>query len=171
MSGEADVRTGPDASEGLGEVKAEALDELFQHSDVTNVRVTRCSAELLTDDPPKAGRLDFRIALAARHRELGFDARFTVTVTIFDEESETRVAIIEMTLIASFAIEGIDKPEKATINAFVDRVGVYTVMPFIREGLHTLSTRIGLAPITLGFAHQDKETGLPTTAWMAGTEA
>ncbi|MTK05445.1 hypothetical protein [Micromonospora sp. CP22] len=152
-------------SGGPANDRDEALKALVAQADLTDIRVTKWHAELLSDTPAEVGELDLKVASAFRLSDEGFDTRFSVDAPLVSRGGGERVASVQMVVVASFSLASQKKPEKELLSAFMDQVAFFVVMPFIREGLHSLSMRIGLEPITIGLLHQGKAT--PTTAWTS----
>ncbi|BCJ65725.1 hypothetical protein [Polymorphospora rubra] len=143
----------------------EALKELVARADLTDIRVTKWHAELLADEPIEVSELDLKVWTAFRYRASGFDIKYGVEAPLVSPGSDEEVASIQMDVVASFSLTEGERPERELLGSFMDQVAFFVVMPFIREGLHSLSTRIGLEPITLGLLHQGK--GAPATAWTS----
>jgi hypothetical protein len=141
----------------------DALRDLVSRADLVDVRVTKWHAELLTESPVEVGELEIKTTSAFRYRGEGFDTRFNVDAPLSSPSGEDRVASIQVQIVATFSLDEGDKPDRVLMRKFMDQVAFFVVMPFIREGLHSLSMRIGLDPITIGLLQQGKET--PGTAW------
>ncbi|MFG3557425.1 hypothetical protein ACGGAQ_23865 [Micromonospora sp. NPDC047557] len=141
-----------------------ALRDLVSRADLLDVRVAKWHAELLTDSAVEVGELEVRVESAWRLRGDGFETRFNVDAPLASPSGEDQVASIQVNIIANFSLSEGEKPNRALMRKFIDQVAFFVVMPFIREGLHSLSMRIGLEPITIGLLHQGKET--PQTAWQ-----
>jgi hypothetical protein len=141
----------------------QALREFAARTDLKEVRVTKWHAELLADEPTEVGKLALKFSSAFRYRDAGFDTRFTIEAPLTAQGSEDDLANLQVEVLASFELDGDDKPDKNLLKDFMEQVAFSVVMPFIREGLHTLSSRIGLEPVTLGLLHRGKDR--PTSAW------
>lgn len=141
-----------------------ALKELVVRTELAGIRVTKWHAELLSDTPEEAGELDLKVSSAFRYQQDGFDVRFSVDAPLVSPGGGDKVASIQIDVVASFSLAEGETPGRDLMRAFMDQVAFFVVVPFLREGLHSLSARIGLEPITLGLLHQGKKT--PTTAWM-----
>ncbi|MEV7329772.1 hypothetical protein [Micromonospora sp. NPDC093244] len=141
----------------------DALRDLVARADLLDVRVTKWHAELLTESPVEVGELNLKVISAFRYRGDGFDTRFTVDAPLSSPTDDEEVASIQIQIVATFSLAEDGRPDRLLMRKFMDQVAFFVVMPFIREGLHSLSMRIGLEPITLGLLHQGKDT--PSTAW------
>lgn len=150
--------------EPLTSGSARALREFVARADLKDIRVTKWYAELWADEPAEVGRLALKVSSAFRHRDNGFDTRFTVEAPLTSEGTEENLATLEVEVLASFDLEGDQQVDKKLMRDFMEQVAFFVVMPFVREGLHSLSMRIGLEPVTLGLLHRGK--GHPTSAWM-----
>ncbi len=159
MSDMSEVTTEPSTSDST-----QALREFVARTDLKEVRVTKWHAELLADEPTEVGKLALKFKSAFRYRNTGFDTRFTIEAPITAQGSEDDLANLQVEVLASFDLEGDAKPDKALLKEFTEQVALVVVMPFIREGLHSLSLRIGLDPVTLGLLHRGND--YPTSAWM-----
>ncbi|GGM20772.1 hypothetical protein [Micromonospora yangpuensis] len=156
--------------DGVGEQKAaaardQALKDLVAQSDLTDIRVTKWHAELLSDGPEEVGELDLKLSSAFRYRNGGFDIRFSVDAPLVSPGGEEKVASIQVAVVASFSLDAGERPPRDLMKSFMDQVAFFVAMPFIREGLHSLSMRIGLEPITIGLLHKGKVA--PQTAWTS----
>ncbi|MEU5963879.1 hypothetical protein ABZ777_21975 [Micromonospora parva] len=140
-----------------------ALRDFVSRTDLVDVRVTKWHAELLTENTVEVGELELKVTSAFRYRGDGFDTRFSVEAPLASPGGEDMVASIQLQIVATFSLSEDDRPDRLLMRKFMDQVALFVAMPFIREGLHSLSTRIGLEPITIGLLHQGK--GSPSTAW------
>jgi hypothetical protein len=139
------------------------LKELVQRAELTEIRYTKWHAELLVEEPGDVGEIEVKITHSLRVRGTTFDTKFEVDVPVLSED-EKDLARIEMAIVASFTLEGGEPPERKLVSEFIRRVAFFVVMPFIRESLHSLSTRLGLEPITIGLLQQG--SAMPVQAWV-----
>jgi hypothetical protein len=73
------------------------------------------------------------------------------------DEGGEEVATIETGIVMDFAVTGDEVPELSVVSCFADSNGAFIAWPYIREAVQAMSTRLGLAPITLGILRRDDD--------------
>lgn len=128
------------------------LKELLQHIDVSDIRFTQYSGELLVDKPGAIDSAHSNVSVQTRHDDTGFDLKCVFEVRLRSED--VSVAIIDIAIVQSFVL---DQPswdqvlrEEGVTRGFAERVAFSSITPRFREALQSICVRLGLGPITLG---------------------
>ncbi len=74
------------------------------------------------------------------------------------------IATIDTGIIVDFDVAGDEEPELPVVACFADTNAAFMAWPYIREAVQTMSTRLGLSPITLGILLRDAEVFPPGEA-------
>jgi len=92
-------------------------------------------------------RVDFRSDAGSMQLRWTFD-------TVLRSPAGRDVAELGLSLIQSFDFLAPDKTHPILsdelIREFAEKTAIVSVMPFVREAVHTMTTRLGLPAVTLG---------------------
>jgi hypothetical protein len=139
-----------------------SLAHLVQESELTDVRFDRFSGEVLSSGMPQpVSQLDLAITTSHRIHGEGFDCRYEARAPLRADDEST-VAELNIAVVLSFTHTDDVPADKDAVSAFMDQVAYFVAMPFIREGIQSLSVRLGLDALTLGMLGEGKDS--PTTA-------
>ena len=137
--------------------------ELAARSELVDVRVVKWRGELVGEPTNGSRELGLRIAMAYRVPDEGFECKFDVSAPLADDEGSL-IADLAVAVITSFRTTSDGTPSDDAVKAFMHRIAYVVATPFIREAIQTLTTRLGLEPLTLGLLQSGND--LPVEASM-----
>lgn len=87
------------------------------------------------DAPPEEERGGFSIEVQIREESEGFGVRLKCTAAAFGGEAVVSVA-------GEYSLSAGANPSSRTIKKFVNEVAVMTVLPYLREGITTITAKV-----------------------------
>jgi hypothetical protein len=126
--------------------------ELIEKSELIEVRVVQVRAELAEPGRrhnPEVANVTFEIG-AAYGSEIGvFGNKFDYKIGLMDSSDEP-IGTIEFSIVVDYEIEEAFTPDDDAA-AFVSKTtGYFAAYPYARELVFSLSSRLGLDPLTIG---------------------
>lgn len=141
-----------DSDTGLGG----RLKELLQHIDISDIRFTQYSGELLVDRPGAIDSVHSNVSVKTRHDDTGLDLKCVFEVKLRSES--VSVAAIDVAIVQTFTLDeaswGQVLREEEVTREFAEKVAFSSITPYFREALQSMCVRLGLGPITLGLLLQ-----------------
>ncbi|EDY56880.1 MULTISPECIES: hypothetical protein [Streptomyces] len=126
------------------------LSNFVARVDLRGIVAQECHAVRHSGAAPE--RADVSLDTALSSRPGAVDYRFTLACQAFDA-SEELVADLSVVLLTSFLFEG-DEVSESVYESFGTNIAVMTAYPYLRQHIHDLAGRIGLANFTLGLLKQ-----------------
>lgn len=131
---------------------------------LANVRAQRIVGETVTDPPFAIAS----VSVSASAPEVAVDGpmfacRITYRVVLLDDD-HWDLGAVEIALVMEFEVSG-EPPERDVVGAFVNEHGYEIALPYVREAVHSVASRLGLA-VVLGLLNENDV--LPTEVTFIG---
>jgi hypothetical protein len=123
--------------------------------DLQDVRFTRLTGELFDESTDEITGIDApTVQVQLRTAEQNLDCRWVVAFPIKGADGD--LARIETTVVQSFLHEDgqLELPDDELMQHFLQYTAYFGVFPYLREALQTMSVRLGLSPVIMGFLHR-----------------
>jgi hypothetical protein len=153
------VPTSPDSVGRADEIAA-----LHGRVHLDDVRLQRLQGETVGDPPFAVAQVVVSAAAPEVAVEAhGFSCRLTYRVALLDPD-EWDLGAIELALILDYRVNG-GIPTRDVIAAYVDEYAIRVALPYVRETIHTTTSRLGIA-LVLGVLNESDV--LPTEVHLQG---
>lgn len=123
--------------------------------DLQDVRFTRLTGELFDESTDEITGIDApTVEVQLRAAEQTLSCRWVVAFPIKGADGD--LARIEATVVQSFLHDSgqLELPDEDLMRQFVKYTAYFGVFPYLREALQTMSVRLGLSPVIMGFLHR-----------------
>ncbi|MDN5586382.1 MAG: hypothetical protein L0G69_07430 [Brevibacterium sp.] len=118
------------------------LQELVEHSHLKSIDYYEVSARRFESDSPAEQSGNVSIDLAVRSDESEFGVRLTGTADFPLGQATVSVA-------GEYEVEDGLVVDERTVRHFANEVGVMTVLPYLREGVATITAKVFGSPVHL----------------------
>lgn len=118
------------------------LQELVEHSHLKSIDYYEVSARRFESDSPAEQSGNVSIDLAVRSEEQEFGVRLTGTADFPLGQATVSVA-------GEYEVDDGFVVDERTVRHFANEVGVMTVLPYLREGVATITAKVFGAPVHL----------------------
>lgn len=125
--------------------KVESLQDLVAAVDLVGVTFIELRAERVAAREVDPESMQIGIAQEVSSEVITLSFRGIVKV-----ETADVVAAVQTRFAFTNPADASSIPE-SVLEEFIEKLGIMTAYPYIRQGIHTLSTMLGIAPVTLGF--------------------
>jgi hypothetical protein len=155
----------PPSEDGSLESRTEAFRSRL---DLEDVRLTKWSGNVETTEIDSDLELSVEMNGQYRLEDAAFRCRWRVDFPVSSGGGKS-VGKIAVTFVETFRLEPGPRPEQDVIAHFMRTAALPEVVPYIREALESMSTRLRLGPIVLGSLHPGDR--FPRTAFIRTTSS
>jgi hypothetical protein len=143
-------------------VRAAAKD-LIDSSEIVDVRPVRVVAQFEGSGTPSSRIATANIEVASGFvADVGiFSSKFEFRIVLHAVEGEP-IARFEFDLIVDYRVDDGFAPDRDAADFVTGTTGYFAAYPYARELLHSLSARLRLDPVVLGFLKKRTDGGLET---------
>jgi hypothetical protein len=157
-------RTVTDAASGPAAETESAARELLAVCHLVDVRPTRIVAEVLTEASRSIANVGFVPTLEFLAETGQFSNRFTYHFDLNDALGETAI-VIEFAVVLDWTVPEDFTPDRSAADFVTRTTGYFAAFPYVRELLHSLTTRLEADPVVLGALN--RENLAPTAVTIA----
>lgn len=124
------------------------IEELLQKTQLTGIHFKKITGEL--------AETSVETDSLSRHLRFSFREEPELLGILVDATVKTSEATFELLVYADYKKPADLEVPKETVKVFIEKVVIFTVWPYLREKVQSLSTYLGIKPVLLPMIHQNQ---------------